>query len=173
MNTGAIRPAAQAGGGALLGTGGPVTLHVRGVSTGRWDACAVNLHCWLLPDQRVTPRRALSTRSSRLQGTEGLEQTGVHQEMCSKEDKICALSMKAGVQGLQWQPLRAGCGLQEGTGPTYGQSGSHSAAGLEWETKPQPDRKGCQKPHYGLWDLSAWMKVPELCSARQSAEAVL
>ena len=55
----------------------------------------------------------------------------------------------------------------------YGQLGSHSAAGLAWETKPQPDRKGCQKPHYGLWDLSAWMKVLELCSARQSAEAVL
>lgn len=63
--------------------------------------------------------------------------------------------------------------VQEGTGPTYGQSASHSATGLEWETKPQPDRKGRQKPHYGLWDLSAWMKVLELCSARQSTEAVL
>ena len=101
MPSGAVRPAARAGGGALLGAGGPVTLHVRGVCTGRWNACAVNLHRWLLPDERATSRRALSTRSSRLQGTEGLEQAGVHQEMCSKKDKICALSMKAGVQGFQ------------------------------------------------------------------------
>lgn len=84
---------------ALLGEGGPH--HVRGVSTGWWDACAVNLHLCILPDERGTPRRALSTRSSRLQGTEGLEQTGVHQEMCSKEDKIRALSMKAGMQGFR------------------------------------------------------------------------
>ena len=101
VNTGAAGPAAGAGGGALLGAGGPVTHHVRGVSTGRWDVCAVNLHCRLLPDERGTQRRALPTRSSTLQGTEGLEQTGVPQEMCSKEDKIGALSLKAGAQGFR------------------------------------------------------------------------
>lgn len=103
VNTGAVGPATGAGGGALLGAGGggePVTHHVRGVSTGRWDACAVNSHCRLLPDERGMQRRALPTRSSRLQGTEGLQQTGVHQEMCSKEDKIRALSLKAGAQGF-------------------------------------------------------------------------